>query len=65
MLFLSQLNLRLISGVCVCVCVQEFARFYLDRKSINKQMSYELETSSRLMTTGETILMAISPVFID
>lgn len=28
----------------------EFARFYLDRKSVNKQ-SYELETSSRLLTT--------------
>ncbi|KAF4110515.1 equilibrative nucleoside transporter 2 [Onychostoma macrolepis] len=29
----------------------EFARFYLDRKSVKKQKSYELETSSRLLTT--------------
>uniref|UniRef100_A0A671PWW7 Equilibrative nucleoside transporter 2-like n=1 Tax=Sinocyclocheilus anshuiensis TaxID=1608454 RepID=A0A671PWW7_9TELE len=34
---------------CVCVCVQEFARFYLDRKS----KSCELETSNRLLPTGD------------
>ncbi len=50
------------------MCVQKFARFHLVRECVKKQ-SYELETSSRLLTTGETInsqiLMAISSEFID